>query len=46
MAETLPVKIGNPHDFRPGPPILSGNADFHHRPEDDPIKGCRDSTVS
>ena len=42
-AKEDPVKIGNPHDFRPGPPIPSCNADFHQGPPDDDIKGCRDS---
>ena len=41
MAKTTPVKIGNPHDFRPGPPIPSCNADFHQGPPADVIKGCR-----
>ena len=35
--------FGNPHDFRPGPPIHSCNADFKQGPPDDPIKGCRDT---
>lgn len=43
MAQTDPVKIGNPHDFRPGPPIPSCNAEFNQGPPDDPIKGCRTS---
>ena len=43
MARTSPVKIGNPNDFRRGPPIPSCNADLHQGPPDDPIKGCRDS---
>ncbi len=29
IAQADLVKIGNPHDFRPGPPIPSCNADFH-----------------
>ena len=33
--------FGNPHDFRPGPPIPSCNADFNQGPPDDQIKGCR-----
>ena len=41
--ENPPVKIGNPHDFRPGPPIPSCAADFHQGPPNDPIKGCRDT---
>jgi hypothetical protein len=31
--------FGNPHDFRPGPPIPSCNANFHQGPPDDLIKG-------
>ena len=38
-----PPKLGNPHDFRPGPPIPSCSADFKQGPPDDPIKGCRDT---
>jgi hypothetical protein len=38
-----PPKLGNPHDFRPGPPIPSCSADFHQGPPDDDIKGCRDT---
>ena len=39
-----PIGIfGNPHDFRPGPPIPSCNADFNQGPPDDLIKGCRDT---
>ena len=37
------VHIGNPHDFRPGPPIPSCNANFHQGPPNDPIKGCKDT---
>ena len=40
-ARETPVHIGNPHDFRPGPPIPSCNANFHQGPPDDPIKGCK-----
>jgi hypothetical protein len=43
MAKTTPVKIGNPHYFRPGPPIPSCNAEFHQGPPGDDIKGCRGS---
>jgi hypothetical protein len=38
-----PPKLGDPHHFRPGPPIPSCSADFHQGPPDDPIKGCRDT---
>ena len=41
--ENPPVKIGNPHDFGPGPPIPSYNADFNQGPPDEPIKGCRET---
>ena len=37
------VHIGNPHDFRPGPPIPSRNANFHQGSPNDPIKGCKDT---
>jgi hypothetical protein len=33
--------FGNPHDFRPGPPIPSCSANFNQGPPNDPIKGCR-----
>lgn len=33
--------VGNPHDFRPGPPIPSCNADFNQGPPNDTISGCR-----
>lgn len=32
--------IGNPHDFKPGPPIPSCNA-HPAGPPDDPIRGCK-----
>jgi hypothetical protein len=38
-----PPKLGNPHDFRTGPPIPSCSADFHQGPPDDELKGCRDT---
>jgi hypothetical protein len=42
MAQNPPIGLfGNPHDFRPGPPIPSCHADFHQGPPDDPRKGCR-----
>jgi hypothetical protein len=40
-AQTTPVKIGNPNDFRPGPPIPSCNAEFNQGPPGDDIQGCR-----
>ena len=40
-AQTTPVKIGNPNDFRPGPPIPSCNAKFNQGPPEDDIEGCR-----
>ena len=40
-AQTTPVKIGNPNDFRPGPPIPSCNAEFNQGPPGDDIAGCR-----
>lgn len=42
-AQTTPVKIGNPNDFRPGPPIPSCNAEFKQGPPGDDIAGCRES---
>ncbi len=40
-AQTPPIGlVGNPNDFRPGPPIPSCNAEFNQGP-DDPISGCR-----
>ena len=42
-AQTTPVKIGNPNDFRPGPPIPSCNAEFKQSPPGDDIAGCRES---
>lgn len=35
--------VGNPNDFRPGPPIPSCNADFNQGPPNDTISGCRDT---
>jgi len=40
-AHLTPVKIGNPNDFRPGPPIPSCNAEFNQGPPGDDIAGCR-----
>ena len=40
-AHTTPVKIGNPNDFRPGPPIPSCNAEYKQGPPGDDIAGCR-----
>jgi hypothetical protein len=43
-AQSPPIGLfGNPHAYRPGPPIPSCNADFNQGPPDDPIKGCRDT---
>jgi hypothetical protein len=44
MAQSPPIGLfGNPHDFRPGPPIPSCRADFNQGPPEDTIKGCRET---
>jgi hypothetical protein len=35
--------FGNPHDYKPGPPIPSCAADFNQGPPNDPQQGCRDT---
>jgi len=40
-AQHIPIKFGNPNEFRPGPPIPSCNAQFNQGPPGDDIQGCR-----